>query len=62
MRTERVLTNYSKISDADLSTLAGKTLTAITGNVHLPDPIPTVRARYGRGQGDWSEPISGVTK
>ncbi|SEN77236.1 hypothetical protein SAMN05216436_12184 [bacterium A37T11] len=42
MRTERVLTNYSKISDADLSTLAGKTLTAITGNVHFPNPIPTV--------------------
>ncbi|SEM72871.1 hypothetical protein SAMN05216436_10716 [bacterium A37T11] len=38
MRNDRVITNYSKLSDADLSTLAGKTLTNMTGNVNFPTP------------------------
>ncbi len=37
MRTERVKTNYSKLSDGYLSVLAGKTLTSITGNIFSPD-------------------------
>lgn len=42
MRTQRVLTNYSKLSDADLSTLAGKTLTAMTANVNFPEQEPAI--------------------
>ena len=42
MRTERVITNYSRLSDGYLSTLAGKTLTSMTDSVFFPDTIPSL--------------------
>ncbi len=42
MYTPRVYTNYKDESDATLASLAGKTLTDMTGNANFPDPIPTM--------------------
>lgn len=42
MRTERVITNYSKRSDAYLSMLAGKTLTSMMGNDFFPLSEPSL--------------------
>lgn len=40
MYTPRIYLDYSKLSDADLATLAGKTLTDMTGNPNFTDPTP----------------------
>ncbi len=41
MFTPRVYSDYSRLTDADLATLGGKTLTDMTGNANFPDPVPT---------------------
>ncbi|MEC3881603.1 fibronectin type III domain-containing protein [Parapedobacter sp. 10938] len=42
MHTPRVYTSYKDASDALVATLAGKTLTDMTGNANYPSPIPTI--------------------
>ena len=42
MYNPRVYLDYSRLSYADLATLAGKTLTDMTDNANFPDPIPTM--------------------
>lgn len=45
MHTPRVYTSYKDASDALVATLAGKTLTDMTGNANFPDPIPTIEQK-----------------
>lgn len=40
MRTQKVYTDYSYLSDADLATLGGKTVADMTDNVDFPEPNP----------------------
>ena len=42
MYTPRIYLSYTRLSDADLATLGGKTLTDMTGNASFPDPLPTL--------------------
>src|SRR5690606_34932552 len=42
MYTPKVYTSYKDLSDAELASLAGKTLTDMTDNANFPDPIPTM--------------------
>ncbi len=42
MRTNKVISNYDKLMDDELATLASGVEDALTGNVNFPDPNPTL--------------------
>jgi|GEM_PF-892172 len=42
MYTPRVFSSYRRLSDAELASLGGKTLTDMTGNANFTDPVPTL--------------------
>ncbi|SEM77358.1 hypothetical protein SAMN05216436_107141 [bacterium A37T11] len=42
MRQNKVLTNYDRLNDHELSTLAGGVVLALTGNPNFPTPTPTL--------------------
>ncbi len=52
MYTPRIYTSYTPLGDAPLATLAGKTLTDMTGNGNFPDPVPTLED-YGNHVNDY---------
>lgn len=52
MYTPRIYTNYANLSVAALATVAGKTLTDMTGNEHFPDPVPALED-YGTAVNDY---------
>jgi|SRR5690606_19745420 len=52
MYTPKVYTSYKDLSDAELASLAGKTLTDMTDNANFPDPIPTMED-YGTVVSDY---------
>jgi len=52
MRTPKVYTDYSGLSDSALATLGGKTLTEMTDNANFPEPDPDLTA-YGAAVADY---------
>ncbi len=52
MFTARIFLNYSRLGDAALATLAGKTLTDMTDNANFPDPVPAL-TDYGTYVNDY---------
>lgn len=52
MYTPRIYTSYAHLGDAQLATLAGKTLTDMTGNTNFPDPVPALED-YGPAVNDY---------
>lgn len=42
MRTPKLITNYSQLSDADLASLATRTVDALQTNTHFPDLHPPI--------------------
>lgn len=42
MSTSKILTSYSRLSDAELNAKATQVTTSMTGNVNFPSPIPTL--------------------
>lgn len=54
MRQAKVYQNYARWDDYSLATLAGRTLSFITGNTHFPTPAPELTA-YGAAVNDFRE-------
>ena len=52
MYRPRLFLDYSRLSDAELATLGGKTLTDMTDNTHFTDPVPTLED-YGMAVEDY---------
>jgi len=52
MRTQKVYSDYNGLSDADLATLGGKTVTDMTDNAYFPNPDPDL-TDYGAAVTDY---------
>src|SRR3546814_4712726 len=52
MRTQKVYSDYNGLSDADLATLGGKTVTDMTDNAYFPNPDPDLTG-YGAAVTDY---------